>query len=62
MRRPQATSGDDARDAVTRAVASCETPGPQVAVQTPTSRVARAHPSAIPRPAPSWRTSIMRTP
>ena len=39
-------------------VASCVTPGPQVAVATPGVCVARAQPSAMPRPTPSWRTSI----
>jgi len=51
-----------ARLAVTSAVASCVTPGPQVAVQTPGVRVTRAQPSAIPSPAPSWRTSSILTP
>src|SRR5215510_6356667 len=57
-----ATSGDAARLAVSSAVASCETPGPQVVVATPGVRVTRAQPSAIPSPAPSWRTSSILTP
>src|SRR5262245_6709669 len=57
-----ATSGDAARLAVSSAVASCETPGPHVVVATPGVRVTRAQPSAIPSPAPSWRTSSILTP
>src|SRR5262244_1332498 len=57
-----ATSGDAARLAVSSAVASCETPGPQVVVATPGVRVTRAQPSAMPSPAPSWRTSSILTP
>src|SRR5262245_33859293 len=57
-----ATSGDAARLAVSSAVASCETPGPQVVVATPGVRVTRAQPSAMPSPAPSWRTSSIWTP
>ena len=38
----KATSGDSARAAVTKAVASWEVPGPQVAVATPTRREVRA--------------------
>ncbi len=57
-----ATSGDAARLAVNSAVASCVTPGPQVVVATPGVRVTRAQPSAMPSPAPSWRTSSILTP
>ena len=58
----KATSGELARLAVSSAVASCDTPGPQVAVATPGVCIARAQPSAMPSPAPSWRTSSSLTP
>ena len=57
-----ATSGEDARAAVMSAVASWDTAGPQVVVAIPGVRVTRAQPSAMPRPAPSWRTSSICTP